>query len=89
MAKHTPQGTMYTTDDLIRMARMGNFGSQYSLMIARALQKLKYYEQENKRLRDVIVSLEESQALAQYDGSNLYANVEEVVVDDESLNEEG
>jgi hypothetical protein len=57
MSTHTPAGASYTTQDLIKMARLEYFG-QYSGVVGRALTKLSILESENKNLRERINQLE-------------------------------
>jgi hypothetical protein len=57
MSLHTPSGAMYTTKDLINMARMEYFG-QYSPVIGRALSKLSALEEENKILKKRLEQIE-------------------------------
>jgi len=56
MSKHTPEGAIYSTDDLIRMANMDYFG-QYNAVVGRAFMRLKHLEQENKILRERLAQL--------------------------------
>jgi hypothetical protein len=58
MARHGEAGAFYTTDDLIRMARLESFG-QYSAMLERVFVKLKQYESENKQLKTLTTQLKE------------------------------
>jgi hypothetical protein len=57
MAKHRPGGAFYSTDDLYKMAQLGHFGT-YSLVIARALSRLKSLENENAALKEILESYE-------------------------------
>jgi len=58
MARYSETGAFYTTDDLIRMAKLESFG-QYSPMLERAFIKLKNYEKENTQLRTLVAQLKE------------------------------
>ena len=57
MAQGRNGGISYSTDDLIKLAQLGNFGT-YSPVIARALMKLKIVEVENKELKEIISNYE-------------------------------
>ena len=57
MSKIMNGGAAYTTDDLIRMAKLEVFG-QYSGMLIRAFEKLKLSEQENAHLRELVAQLQ-------------------------------
>lgn len=48
-------GKFYTTDDLIKMGQLGNYGN-YSLVVTRALIRLKQLELENKELKSILES---------------------------------
>jgi hypothetical protein len=78
MAKQFQGGTRYTTDDLIRMARMGNFGNQFSDMLSRTFGRHKYMEQEIKRLHSIIAQYEEAQVAQSVQDVGLYDNIEPV-----------
>lgn len=63
MARHTNGGAFYSTDDLIRMARLGNFG-QFSNVAGRAFVRLRQLEVENQELRQRVTELENVQTVA-------------------------
>lgn len=63
MAKPTQGGAMYSTDDLIRMATLGQFGNM-SMMVARAMTRLKELELENAQLYERVQELENIQTVA-------------------------
>lgn len=63
MARHTNGGAFYSTDDLIRMARLGNFG-QMSNVAGRAFARLRQLEVENAELRQRVTELENIQTVA-------------------------
>ena len=48
-------GKFYSTDDLIKMGQLGNYGS-YSPVVTRALIRLKQLEEDNKQLKETIES---------------------------------
>lgn len=86
MSKHTPQGTFYTTDDLIRMAQLNQFG-RYSTVLGRALVRLRQYEVENQQLKDALSQLmeQEGETIEEvYQGDNATLNVTEVDTTDEN-----
>lgn len=56
MARYGETGAFYTTDDLIRMARLESFG-QYSAMLERVFVKFKSYEKENSHLKTLVTQL--------------------------------
>jgi len=58
MARYGENGAFYTTDDLIRMAKLESFG-QYSPMLERVFIKLKNYEKENSQLKTLVSQLKE------------------------------
>lgn len=62
MARHGPGGAFYSTDDLIKMARLDQFGV-YSPVICRALLKLKQTEDENAKLIETIESYEKMEEI--------------------------
>jgi hypothetical protein len=55
--QYSDQGASYTTDDLIRLARLESFG-QFSPMLGRVFVKLKLYEQENRQLKELVSQLQ-------------------------------
>lgn len=57
MAKNRLGGAFYSTDDLLKMAQLGNFGN-YSPVLYRALTRLKNLEIENSNLKETISSYE-------------------------------
>jgi hypothetical protein len=57
MARHGENGAFYTTDDLIRMARLENFG-QFSAMLERVFVKYKQLDAENKQLKTLAKQLQ-------------------------------
>ena len=61
MAQHRRGGAFYSTDDLIKMAQLGNFGN-YSPVILRALARLKGLENEVRELRNAISYYESANA---------------------------
>jgi hypothetical protein len=63
MAKHTAGGAFYSTEDLIRMATLGQFG-QMSNVAGRAFTRLRQLEVENAELRQRVVELENVQTVA-------------------------
>lgn len=58
MARHGENGAFYTTDDLIRMARLENFG-QFSAMLERVFVKYKQLDAENKQLKTLVGQLKD------------------------------
>jgi hypothetical protein len=60
------EGKFYTTEDLIKMAQLGNFGN-FSPMLARAMIKLKNLEIENTQLKSTIESYQKIDAIKDND----------------------
>ena len=63
MAKHTAGGAFYSTEDLIRMAQLNQFG-QMSNVAGRAFAQLRRLEVENSELRQRVIELENVQTVA-------------------------
>lgn len=67
-------GKFYTTDDLIKMGQLGNYGN-YSPVVTRALIKLKQLEDENKELKSIIESYQNIDGIKdKFDGESLTIN---------------
>ena len=78
MAKQFRGGTQYTTDDLIRMAKMGNFGHQFSQMLGATFTRHKMMDHEIKRLQAIIAEYESAQVSQEIANTGLYDDVEAI-----------
>lgn len=72
--------TLYRTDDLIGLARLGSFGAKSEVVLT-ALMHLKFYEENYPKLQKEIESLKETIR----DTVDLSGNVQEIIIEDKKV----